>query len=95
MSDSVFIEESDSVNRKTPSLDAVSPLSSELSTGGLEVFLEEEEQRHSSGVNNGGLDTEQNGLSVINGSRGVSVSPKPTNNGSTNGNGKNKSINQV
>ena len=94
MSDSVFVEEDGS--KKNAPLDAVSPLSMESSIGGLEVFLEEEEdvqrkEQQSSGVSDGGRDTEQNGLSTIpvNGFRSVSVSPKPTNKQSTDENGKN------
>ena len=83
MSDSVFVEEDSPAYGKKQTLDATSPLSPESSVGGLEVFVEEDEEsestdsQHGSSKVNGGGPGSGNTVAV-NGIRSLSVSPKPS-----------------
>lgn len=74
--------EDDNLSAKKNTLDAVSPLSPDSSLGGLEVFVEEEDEDvvgdQERSIKSNGTPTDQLGATV-NGFRSVSVSPKPGN----------------
>ncbi len=84
MSDSVFVEEDSPAYGKKQTLDATSPLSLESSVGGLEVFVEEDEEESESTDNQHGSSNAIGGgpglgnTIAVNGIRSVSVSPKPS-----------------